>query len=855
MSAKKITLFSLPLALLFVIVGLARADTTNQIYEVDLGTQTFGGPGQNGIFIDTSSTCPGGFVIGVKYKTTSLAYDVIGLDGYYTDTDYYRSYWSDRRFGTWLTYEIEAGEWYLIKNIVYEITNNYGETHDRYWSGLNKIKLWADHSYAREVTAICYGPPPTPPTLDPVCSDTIGKYSSLDLAQAGTLTAGSLTSYRYSEGPFGSVYRLTFSRSVTLPVQSLGSGLQQAYLRYELVGSNMQPQPASITISGMTYTVMPGEWATVSVPGGATSITVSFDEFIDRTQYIGPGDEPLSPYVASMTLTYPAINDGDTVLCDGGMEKLPKDSAWMRLREDQFFARQFTSDPLAAVFNGAPICGSAFQHEGNTVIDAASPGVGSPVYQKFAWNGGTAYYKFRYRTYTNFLAQLFSITPGSPNVYIVDDAGSVVADLYGGTNLDPSLQSGDWKLITGSIDLNQGYYALVLDQGYVYTSSGGIDYLRSGRVAYDDVAFGTKPQETSCSAWIEEPPPPASTPTPTPSVSPTPTQTPTGSPPPGSTGTATGTPTVATITSTPYGTPTASPSPRATATLRPSSTPYPSYTPLPSFTPYPTYTPYGTPAPTNTPVPNNTPGAPTNTPVPLDTPSLPGFQPTPPASNGVPEGWNPLGTPVPGGSSGGMVSCNYECRRPGFLEVAHWIDYSVCQAQNYTCWGAEHNATAVAIISQFSTYEPFGSMVEISQGVNAARTQIASAQIGYGAPGVNDPITPNLGSMLKKNSANDPWAEGGNFGQIFGQNASGSFGYTPYCNTKLSTVLSSRLASGTCYALDALRRIGMLAWVQFLINCYAIFMIVRNLYGIIMSQISARSSQPVADEPPEEVKK
>lgn len=721
----------------------------------------------------------------------------------------------------------------------------------------NKLKLitgaW-DGGYREvrydDVWVYCSAGMPSSPS----CA--IGSYKTADIIQTGTVTNGSLESYKWSDTPFGSIYRASFSLVSTLPVTSIGNTLQQAWLKFDLTGSNMQPQPATMTVGGMAYDVMPGEWTLVSVPGGASTITISFDEFINRTQYIGPGDEPISPRVTALTLTYPAINDGETVICDGDMEMLPDRSAWTRLREDQWFARQFSGDPLAAIINGGAACGSAFQHMGNTIVQAGSPGLGSPVSQEFFWPGGTAYYKFRYRTYTNLMTQIFSIASGSPNVYIVNDRGVVVDDLYGTTNLDTSLQSSEWRLITGSIDLPYGKYSLVLDQGYIYTESGNIDYLRSGRVAYDDVALGSKTQSTSCSAWISEPPPPASTPTPTPSASPTPTPTPTGSPPPGPTITVTAaSPTVVTSTNTPYGTPTASPSPRATATLRPSSTPYPSYTPLPSFTPYPTYTPYGTPMPTNTPVPNNTPGAPTNTPVPLDTPSLPGFQPTPPASNGVPEGWNPLGTPVPGGSSGGMVSCNYECRRPGFLEVAHWIDYSVCQAQNYTCWGAEHNATAVAIISQFSTYEPFGSMVEISQGVNTARTQIASAQIGYGSPGVNDPITPNLGSMLKKTGANDPWAEGGNFGQIFGQKASGSFGYTPYCNTKLSTVLSSRLASGTCYALDALRRIGMLAWVQFLINCYAIFMIVRNLYGIIMSQISARSSQPVADEPPEEVKK
>ncbi len=578
-----------------------------------------------------------------------------------------------------------------------------------------------------------------------------------------------------------------------------------------------------------------------------------------------------------------AVPNGDCYV-----PKQAKETVWERYNYNACpWRAEDTAGPLdclipiynfsAALFNGAPKCGDAYQ-----ATDWGSPSIN----QDFIWPGGDLYWKISYRgdyhlfggptygTYGTAYAYISSQNDAAP-IYVLLNERAADANWKTAKNKIPNVPAGEYRLWLASPD------------GYI--------------VEWDDTAISEAPLTDECDIQVE--------PTATPEYL---TTTPQGYP----SEQPTGTPHAWTSTVTPTPGPTLTPSktgqatrtPGATRTIAPSLTPnmmtetaglqltryWQTLTAFPTATIGPTRTPYGTPQSTYTPVPN-TPGAPTNTPVPLPTEGLPPIQEGPVIRitvTGTPTGWEfgpggePYPMPPPGlwclthplecdwlycmsregmadpkcwdldycgshpddpGCSalqvcmdnpddpscwGNSVSCEYECLRPGNVNIAHWLDYETCEVKKFFCWGSAQNATAVAIPRKLTEYEPFGSVAEVVEGVVDLRTQVASYDwYKTGAEGVHDAISPSVNKVLK-GTGTDPWT-GASPGFDFRPQGGVPSGYTAYCSTKLSSLLSQRLAQGSCYALSKLREIGYLPWVQFGLNLAAIGAIIRGFLLVI----------------------
>jgi hypothetical protein len=210
---------------------------------------------------------------------------------------------------------------------------------------------------------------------------------------------------------------------------------------------------------------------------------------------------------------------------------------------------------------------------------------------------------------------------------------------------------------------------------------------------------------------------------------------------------------------------------------------------------------------------------------------------TPPWTNtGTP---NPNGTPVSGfgppiqpGPGGDAANC---LRPDNAINIAWWADYEVCRVLGFVSWNGDNSATVVAVPTMFAAKEPFASIGQVVVGINSASTQIAFYDwSSSGIAGINQEVDPNtpLHSLLPASSGGGPQDAWSGVGEPFDLNPSisgGWNGYSRYCSTQLSDILSARLSQGLCYALTINRQVGILPWVQFLINMLCIFGIVRSI--------------------------
>jgi len=746
--------------------------------------------------------------------------------------------------------------------------------HTRYSNGVQiSIGKWGGGTtnITYRVRGICSntGEPPEPQKQH--CNP-VGKIESYEAIES-TITRGALESVDLTE----ELHEIDVSLNVVLPSAPVRGAANLSYTIYDQ-GLGMQVDSEELKINGVTFARsqghpigIPGQYPEinfnmipVNLPGQSFAVDI-------KVTLLGRNIDDAIPYLGSLSISYQAaMADGESLICDTSMElywdqaqhePIPIDgslSPWRELNDGDNNGR-FTPSWINALLQGGPTSAAC-----NKKVHAVKTGTVnySPIYQWFGWwgYGSTLYYKFRYQTGTGPLG--IGNSNSSPNVYIVDVDGNIVTDVYGYNQYTPALLSrSQWTYVSGSITLDPGLdYALVLDG----IPADPTD--QYNKVFYDDVVIGTTSwagMDDICSNFMmgEVEIDPTPTPTIAPTSSPTPTITPTGTivtptpttPPPG--GTATNVPTI-TITRTQL----PSVTPRATSSPWPSSTAIPSLTP---HTPAATRTPYystATVGPTSTIVPSSIPTATPENYMPPPPDSNPPLYVPPigtPAPESTPEEWteNP-GVFVPGGPGGpgspGEGSWFIACDRPtNPLSLAWWLDYERCMIMSFVSWGPSQQATAQSIPAMFSTYEPFGTMAEVKDGMVVLRTQVAgiSGEIGYS--GANDPIDPN--HVLTEGSS-DPWADGASLN--LGSQASGitTGAYTNYCSHRLSSQLSGNLAKGACFALNVLKNVGVFPWVQFGINIASVISIVVAALRIVglAGSVAVYQAQTAADKIEEE---
>jgi hypothetical protein len=548
----------------------------------------------------------------------------------------------------------------------------------------------------------------------------------------------------------------------------------------------------TVTINGMPFGLTSGN-NSVAIQGPADGLDVHL--YGELPDLFGVDAPAVSQFYIKLMMDDACDYN---VLTDSDFEAYPESPKWELL--DGGLMGRLNTDYMTGIdkfIDGGPICGKGFQRIGlwqKQSIGYPTARAG-PIFQEFKWPGGPGHIKFKFKAF-NVSGQ--NIT----HIYLADTAGTDVHDIFGFGDSGGSgwaLTWWDWTDRIG-FDLPGGVYKIVFDFGDGVEAQDPTSY-----IAIDDLAIGKNEQEAECYEYVTDPPPQL----PTPTASPT-SRTPTA------TTTAMGTRT-ATITKTPgplSGTVT------ITTTANPTRTRTSGPTAIPSFTRVPTQTrtPYGFDYHTITPVTGGatptgtiTPGTGTGTPGP-GTPTL--------------GPWD-IGGDMPPDGNGGSGSCS---RPTNPWSLSWWIDYEFCRVEYAVSWQPGHSATIVAIPAAYNNVEPIRSVRELQTGINTMNTQVAGYAFSNDAfVNGGGPQTPST-SMFDA-PKNSPWNGAPlTLGPLPTGNVSA---FSSTCTHKLTTKLGSVLAPGFCFTLNMVRDLGLLIWMNWLIDILAVASLVSSVLKTI----------------------
>lgn len=200
------------------------------------------------------------------------------------------------------------------------------------------------------------------------------------------------------------------------------------------------------------------------------------------------------------------------------------------------------------------------------------------------------------------------------------------------------------------------------------------------------------------------------------------------------------------------------------------------------------------------------------------------------------------GTPVPT-----FDICTGQCPTAAALDVPAWLDYEFCGVKQFVSWCPAQSMTLAAIPTYFTDKEPIGTIDELLDTGSAMSTQVASygwvptpADDGKGTyelmsiPDVSmfiiGPTSPE--AKAKGNVKADSPYNGGkiNFMQ---SDVKGASKFQTDCYTRMMALTGTGMAPGLCYAFNVIIQKGLWAWLQFFINVFAMFFIVKDLYGLL----------------------
>jgi hypothetical protein len=157
--------------------------------------------------------------------------------------------------------------------------------------------------------------------------------------------------------------------------------------------------------------------------------------------------------------------------------------------------------------------------------------------------------------------------------------------------------------------------------------------------------------------------------------------------------------------------------------------------------------------------------------------------------------------------------------------LAAWIDYSRCAIQQYLTWCPEHTEALVGVFNQFSDREPFGTVLEIVDGMKGAQKSIVALESLGGESGQaytprsvlwqaggGENGTDNGFSILPHVDTDSIWGGGqldlnANYEAAVvagGENATSVSEYLTFCNSTMGSVFGV-LTTGVCDGINLAR--------------------------------------------------
>lgn len=163
--------------------------------------------------------------------------------------------------------------------------------------------------------------------------------------------------------------------------------------------------------------------------------------------------------------------------------------------------------------------------------------------------------------------------------------------------------------------------------------------------------------------------------------------------------------------------------------------------------------------------------------------------------------------------------------------LAAWVDYSRCLALSWVTWCPQHTDAIAALPTQFANREPFASVEQVQQSIDAIST--AANAYNWDNTGISVDGTP----IADNDSPNwDTWQVAGNnpynggYIDITGQHAGVSGQSSTDCTFSLSPWVGPMLSEGMCFIFTTLDRLGILGWAQFFVDLMSVVIFVLYIY-------------------------
>jgi hypothetical protein len=175
------------------------------------------------------------------------------------------------------------------------------------------------------------------------------------------------------------------------------------------------------------------------------------------------------------------------------------------------------------------------------------------------------------------------------------------------------------------------------------------------------------------------------------------------------------------------------------------------------------------------------------------------------------------------------MGCSAICNRPdGVLEVANWLEYGRCELFKYISWCDYHTAAFMGVQDVFLSREPFSTILEFRNMANSIKYEFESYE--WSEDGGGDSLTApaniidDARSVLMTLPDDSPY----NNGKISLTPAASPL--STVCAIEMSKAVGTKLSQPICLALDAMNRLGVTTWIQFLFDATLLAIFLLYIY-------------------------
>jgi hypothetical protein len=166
--------------------------------------------------------------------------------------------------------------------------------------------------------------------------------------------------------------------------------------------------------------------------------------------------------------------------------------------------------------------------------------------------------------------------------------------------------------------------------------------------------------------------------------------------------------------------------------------------------------------------------------------------------------------------------------------IAGWFDYLTASVVRFFAWCPEHTAYMMTMGDGIKLREPFATLDEMDRQLNDIKNEISG--YGFDYDGTDYSILNKSPSesvsmineyMFGELPEDSPWIDG----DLVSFEANPDVEFTDECGLALTDYIGPRLSQGVCFSTDWAREVGMLFWVQLLLDAGVFFACIASVVG------------------------